>query len=178
MQEDPILNAPVESLQLMLRALSFLHPEIPRIIPDGVYGDSTKNAVSAFQRLYGHPVTGEADHETFLGLVAAYDLAMALLDPPASPVVLFPAELIIQKNQSHPHVFLAQAMMTALSPIYADLPSTALTGRIDEPTERNLRTIQTASSLPINGRLDLRTYDMLSRLYRANFDRGVQPSHG
>lgn len=165
MQEDPILNAPIMSLQLMLRALSFLHPEIPRIIPDGVFDDSTKEAVSAFQKLYGYPVTGEADYETFLGIVAAYDQAMVLLNPPASPVVLFPAELIIGKNQSHPHVYLAQAMMTALNSIYAELLATPLTGRIDEPTERNLRTIQSASALPVNGSLDHRTYDMLSRLY-------------
>ena len=178
MQEDPILNAPIESLQLILRALSFLYPEIPRIIPDGVYGDSTREAVCAFQRLFGYPVTGEVDYETFLNIVTAYDAAMLLLSAPASPVVLFPANLVIQQNQSHPHVYLMQAMMSALSPIYSELPATALTGQIDAATANNLKIIQNAAGLPCSGNLDLRTYDILSRLYRANFDRELSQAHG
>ena len=43
------------------------------VSPDGEFGSKTKEAVSAFQRSYGLPATGEANHETqkSLGLVSA-----------------------------------------------------------------------------------------------------------
>ena len=39
------LGNPVLSLQTMLRAISFHHPVIPRLIPSGVFDESTLEAV-------------------------------------------------------------------------------------------------------------------------------------
>ena len=178
MMEDPVRNMPIRSLQLMLRALSFRHKEIPRIIPDGIFGGSTQEAVSAFQRLYGLPVTGTADLETFRAIAAAYDQAMADLRPEMAPIILFPADLVIYRDQSHPHVYLVQAMMAALYPVYGGEQVTELSGRIDRITGDNLQKLQEAAGLPATGNLDKRTYHALSALYRINFDREWFPANG
>ena len=55
MTEDPTLSGPIESLQLMLRTLSMLDEELPTLVPDGIYGSATANAVSAFQKKHQSP---------------------------------------------------------------------------------------------------------------------------
>lgn len=178
MQEDPVLNAPIYSLQMMLQALSVIHDEIPVVIPDGIFGKDTEAAVSAFQKLFQLPVTGTVGLETFQSIVSAYDAAMPLLLPPSSPVMLYPTEMLIDLEQSHPHVYLIQAMMSALHQNYQEILETSLTGRIDESTANNIRMIQNAASLPSNGKLDKLTFDAIARIYRASFDRQMMPACG
>ena len=49
-ESGTFLGRPVRSLQTMLRVISRAIPEIPPVIPDGVYGQSTMRAVTALQR--------------------------------------------------------------------------------------------------------------------------------
>lgn len=178
MMEDPVVNAPIRSLQLMLRALAFLDEDIPAVIPDGIFGASTGAAVSAFQTKYGLPVTGIADAATHQAIVSAYDIAAPVHASPESPVTFFPAALRISPGQSHPHIFLAQAMMAALHPLLPDLAETGLTGRVDAPTEQNLRLLQSLHGSPISGALDRDTYNQLARLYRSSTKRDLEPGCG
>jgi peptidoglycan hydrolase-like protein with peptidoglycan-binding domain len=55
----------VEHLQYMLSVLSQYIPEIPPLTIDGVYGSATRNAVSAAQRRFGLPQTGQVDFQTW-----------------------------------------------------------------------------------------------------------------
>ena len=47
------VGRPVRSLQTMLRAISFQYPAIPRLIPDGVFGERTLEAVMVFHCFSG-----------------------------------------------------------------------------------------------------------------------------
>ena len=51
----------IRELQTYLRALSYLHPSIPRVDIDGVFGRETTDAVKAAQRLFRLPPTGIVD---------------------------------------------------------------------------------------------------------------------
>lgn len=55
----------VEHLQYMLSVLSEYIPEIPSVNIDGIYGQATANAVSAAQRRFGLPETGQVDAATW-----------------------------------------------------------------------------------------------------------------
>jgi peptidoglycan hydrolase-like protein with peptidoglycan-binding domain len=178
MHEDPIVNEPIRALQQMLRAISFVQPEIPRIIPDGSFGETTKRAVSEFQRAAGLPVTGAADLPTFEAIVRAYDSAMELLSPAQAPILLFPATLEIRPGQSHPILYLVQAMLLALHQEFPEFLKAAVNGYLDENTETNLKLLQSLALLPVTGALDLRSYNMLARLFRNTFDRGSPPAFG
>ena len=68
---EDYINRPVRSLQTMLRVLSTIFPVLLNVNPDGIYGESTKNAVSAFQRFAHLPATGIAETETWNALAAA-----------------------------------------------------------------------------------------------------------
>lgn len=178
MMEDAVLNSPIRSLQLMLRTLSFLDSDYPSLIPDGIFGAATAGAVSTFQQKNGLPITGIADFETHQAISAAYDSALPRLTPAESPIAWFPADLSVSPGQSHPHVFLAQGLLAALSSIYPELPCPALTGRIDEKTEASLRQLSALSGTDPTGALDSGSYRTLARLYRTSTQRDLAPGCG
>lgn len=178
MKEDIILDAPVRSLQQMLRTLSFVLQDFPAVIPDGIYGHSTEEAVREFQRRYHLPVTGSVDFETFYGIVAAYNSATEELDILYSPVVRFPAKMVITQGQYQPIVFLIQGMFAALSQHYPKIRKGVLTGINDSVTTENVKILQQLSGLPVSGNIDIRTYQQLSNLFRVILDNAAAPSQG
>lgn len=178
MREDPILNAPIQALQQMLRTIALAGAEIPLVVPDGIYGDSTRNAVAAFQKNNGLPVTGTVDHTTHLALVHAHDRANELLSPAQPSVHRFPATLVIQPGQYHPHVRLAQAIYQCLRQEFPGIPALTITGYLDGPTQDALKLLQTLSGMDPTGHLDKTTWNRLSQLYRCIFDRNLPPSQG
>ena len=63
--EREMLSKPVSSLQYMLNQLSQTYRFLPQLVPDGVYGERTLEAVMRFQREAGLPVTGTVDQATW-----------------------------------------------------------------------------------------------------------------
>lgn len=178
MNEDIILDAPVRSLQQMLRTIAFVSEGYPSVIPDGIYGHSTEEAVRTFQRNYNLPVTGTVDYETFLGIVAVYDSAIEQLNILNGPIIRFPISLTIEPGQSHPVVYLVQGMLAALHDTYPDIKKPELTGTIDQTTADDIRFVQQVSGIPVNGGINSVTYQRIMQLYRIVFDDARLPSHG
>ncbi len=55
----------VQQLQEQLDTIATVYSAIPRVTQDGVYGQATADAVSAFQSVFGLPQTGVADFSTW-----------------------------------------------------------------------------------------------------------------
>ncbi len=178
MNRDPVINAPIESLQLMLKTISYALETIPTVNPDGIFDPATEQAVRAFQQEYGLPVTGVVDDSTFREIVRIYTIARELLETAQSPVIRFPSVLEISPGQNHPHVLLGQAMFTAIAGDFPEFSPLRLTGTVDAPTEKDIRQLQEVAGLPITGKLDKATWNRLAMLYRVLFDRNVLPSQG
>lgn len=62
----------VYQIQRQLARISQSYPAIPRIVPDGLYGARTKEAVEVFQRVFGLPVTGVVDYNTWYEISNIY----------------------------------------------------------------------------------------------------------
>jgi peptidoglycan hydrolase-like protein with peptidoglycan-binding domain len=62
--KESFVSQPVRSLQTMLRVLAEDDNELSSLVPDGIYGNQTRQAVSTFQRKYGIPMTGVVNEET------------------------------------------------------------------------------------------------------------------
>ena len=73
---ESFIEQPVRSLQTMLRVLAEDDNRLPTVVPDGIYGPSTMNAVSAFQRQNGIAVTGIVDQETWEQIVLRHEPAL------------------------------------------------------------------------------------------------------
>lgn len=178
MTEDLVTNAPIKGLQTMLQTIAYALDTIPVVNPDGIFDGATEKSVRAFQQEYGLPVTGVVDEQTFDRIVEVYALANELLSVAEAPVLHFPATLVIAPGQSHPHIYLVQAMFTAIHTSFPEFRTLELTGILDQATEYDLRLLQQQSLLPVTGKLDKITWNRLCLLYRVLFDRSLLPSQG
>jgi peptidoglycan hydrolase-like protein with peptidoglycan-binding domain len=61
-------------LEIMLNSISAMHPEIKPVEAGGMFDSDTRAAVITFQSLYGLPVTGVVDEETWNRLSEVYQL--------------------------------------------------------------------------------------------------------
>ncbi len=159
------MNEAIRDLQRMLTAISHLHQEIPRLQPDGQFGENTLEAVMIFQRQAGLPVTGEVDQATWEAIVQTHADVQNQLAPPR-PVSLLPHHgRDILPGQSTPLLYPIQGMFLALSAFFGPVREVPVSGHLDKDTAHNLRWIQSRGSREETGILDKDTWEDLSRLY-------------
>ena len=160
--DESFIQQPIRALQTMLRVLSERDRSHPTVVPDGIYGQTTTNAVSAFQRMHGLPVTGITDQDTWDTIVAEYDIALIHVDQ-AEPVelILNPNE-ILRRGDDSPYLYVVQALLTVLSEVYASIPRPKSTGILDDQTADSLAVFQELNGLPMTGELDKITWKHLA----------------
>ncbi|MBE5870077.1 MAG: peptidoglycan-binding protein [Lachnospiraceae bacterium] len=71
----------VRQLQEQLNRISQSYPAIPKVNVDGVYGNQTAAAVSAFQKVFGLPQTGVADFATWYAVSNVYTGVTRIAEP-------------------------------------------------------------------------------------------------
>lgn len=167
------LGRPVRRLQTMLRQLSAVHPEIPAVIPDGIYGEATMRAVTAMQRFARLPATGVADTATWDALDALSRDAAGISAPPAPLCIRMAPGLRIAGGEANSHLYLVQGMLRALSEVLSGVPEVESSGQNDERCCAALRWLQARAELPQTGELDRCTWEHLVGLYRLAVGSGT-----
>lgn len=159
------VGQPVRSLQTMLRILAEDDNRLPTVIPDGIYGNQTRNAVSAFQRKFGIPVTGVTDQVTWDRIVAEQTSALIRLDPAEPLQLILNPNQVLRRGQRHPYLYLVQSMLVALGQIYGSITPPTISGVLEETTADALSSFQGLSALPQTGELDKITWKHLALQY-------------
>lgn len=171
---ESFLGQPIRSLQTMLRVIAENDPSHPTLVPDGIYGPETMQAVSIFQRKHGLNVTGVTDQPTWEAITALYEPAL-VEQAEAYPleIVLDPGQ-VIRKGERHPHVYLVQAILSVLSDAYESIGKPGMTGLLDDATADALASFQALSNQPMTGNLDKNTWKQLALHYplAANLQTG------
>ena len=163
--EQQLPAGAVRELQRMLRTLAMTDWTLPCPAPDGVFGETTLEAVMTFQREKGLPVTGTVDRETWAALLQAYgEVCQTLYGSHGTDLFPFPPERV-EPGQSTPMLLPIQAMFCALSQFLSGVRAETPRGTLDEATEENLRWLQARCGLPVTGCLDQATCDSLGRVY-------------
>lgn len=165
---ESFIEQPVRSLQTMLRVLAEDDNRLPTVVPDGIYGPSTMNAVSAFQRQNGIPVTGIVDQGTWELIVVRYEPALVRVGK-AEPIeiILDPGQ-VFRCGDSSPYVYLLQSMLTQLSKDHPTINPPGHSGIMDEDTVQSLAAFQRLAGLPVTGDFDKITWKHLSRQFTLN----------
>ena len=172
--KESFVGQPIRSLQTMLRVISEDDGRLPTVVPDGIYGQTTMNAVSSFQRSNGLPTTGITDQATWEEISARYGDALIRVDE-AWPVypILGPGQ-VIRRGEGHPHLHLIQAMLTVLADAYDSIPVPGRSGVLDEATADSLGEFQRLNGLPMTGHLDKKTWKHLALHYPMAASLGIE----
>ncbi len=155
----------ITELQKMLRAVSYLHTDIPKINPDGIFGRETTEALRIFQRQTGLAPTGEADFATWNVLRSEAALAK---DSASGGKMLdaFPdAGYVAKVGEKSSLVYIIQVMLSDISHTYDGLESVEITGEFDNATYEGVRLFQFYHRMEETGRVDKKTWDALAGSY-------------
>lgn len=169
--EESFVGQPVRSLQTMLRVISEYNGSIPTVIPDGIYGAETRDAVTSFQRNIGIPATGITDQQTWEKIVAAYDDAIIFIGK-AEPIeiIMDPNRIYVLGDRS-PNLYLVQGILDFLSTQHEPISAPSRDGVLDDKTAASILSFQRLINLPATGNLDRKTWRELSRQFTLNANR-------
>lgn len=163
--KESFIGQSVRSLQTMLRVIAESDESQPSVIPDGIYGQDTVNAVTSFQRRNGLSPTGITDQETWDAIVPIYQQSLIQVDQAHPLQVILNPNDVIRQGAQHPNVYIAQGILTVLSQAYGSIPLPGFSGVIDIPTSASLSAFQLLSLLPDTGELDKVTWKHLTLHY-------------
>lgn len=167
------VGKPIESMQHMLRILSKGDSRLVPVSPDGIYGQNTMAAVTAFQRSRGLPASGVMDLNTWEQLVEAYEVERVLQEMAEPLIPILNPRQVIRPGETNYHVMLVQVILRTLHCVYGGLFPVSINGTLDAPTVAALRKFQSISNLQSTGVLDKNTWRHLSRHYVLAAGNGV-----
>ena len=165
---ESFVEQPVRSLQTMLRVLAEDDPRLPTIVPDGIYGPITMNAVTAFQRREGLPTTGITDQQTWEAIVKNYEPALIRIEKAEPIEIIMDPGQIFRIGDASPYIFLLQSILTQLSQDHPQINTPTHSGILDPETSRSLMEFQKLAGLSLTGELDKITWKHLSRQFTLN----------
>ena len=165
---ESFVQQPIRSLQTMLRVLAEDDSSLPPVVPDGIYGPATSQAISTFQRKYGLPVTGVTNQQTWEEIVNKYEPALIRVDKAEPIEIILNPNQVFREGDSSPYIYLLQAMLAQLSNNNPAIEHPGSTGVIDTVTKNSLRAFQALAGLPITGDFDKITWKHLVKHYTAN----------
>ncbi len=156
--------AVVKHIQQLLRTIQ-IHKGNGVTVPiDGLYQESTKNAVIEIQKENGLKPTGEVDKATYDKL---YELALEAEFEESEPLPLY----LLQKGQSvskgekSDTVMIIQAILNVLTVGYDDYSPLTLNGEFDNETENAIRRFQMRNGIEANGIVNKITWNALIQNY-------------
>jgi peptidoglycan hydrolase-like protein with peptidoglycan-binding domain len=165
---ESFVAQPIRSLQTMLRVIAEDDPTLPTVIPDGIYGQETITAVSAFQRRNSLPITGITDQATWDTIVPVYEQALIRIGKAAPIEIILDPGQVFRLGDSSPYLYLLQSMLLYLSLFHPDISTPPHNGVLDSPTAEALAGFQALAGLPPTGELDKQTWMYLVNQFTLN----------
>lgn len=155
----------VKSLQKMLRNIAYYKNEIPIIIDDGIFGDSTENAVIEFQKLYGLEPTGIVNFDTWNKIVSVSMDTDNRTEPADRILVFRESNIPINPGDKDASLYVLQAMILALSESIDNISAPDVTGIHDENSVIAVKSVQKITGLDDSGIIDVDFSNHLGALY-------------
>lgn len=168
---NPFVGEPIRSVQTYLRRISYTYPDIPRLIPDGRFGEQTKNSVRGFQKKFNMPQTGVVDKETWDKILMVHEDILRYEGKPLTAEIYPEGAYVILPGEENEHLFVLQSMMFVLSKHYANIPPAPINGRNDAATVKVVAYFQKLFGMQENGMIEIQFWNNLKGLYEAKVSR-------
>ncbi len=159
----------VAALQYMLATLSQFDNRIPPVMRDGIYGGNTASAVESFQSIYGLPVTGIVDRQT-------WDLLYRVLKN-SYDIVLFDSRELNIETEKYPgtvlqigstgeDVGILQEYINTIATIKNNITPVSVTGVYGRATRSAVMQLQGDLGLIRTGNVNESTWNAISNEYK------------
>lgn len=158
------VNKPIRNAQQFLRRISYDN-DIPRIIPDGIFGEQTQNAVMEFQRVFELPQSGIIDNDTWNSIYSAYKTTLKKYASPAKTSIFPSPHFKICGGDENSIIYVIQAMLTALGVKFSNIPELEINGKFDQNTQNAVTEIQNTAGIRQTGEIDKETWEIISVLF-------------
>ena len=151
--------------QSYLRNIGRLDSDISRVVPDGLFGPETTDAVKSFQRKHELEETGIINLETWELIKRKNSEAVFTASEPVQIVKITKEDLPIVKGSDSTLVYTLHLMLNRLSQQYDNFTPLPLQSLFDENTEREVRRWQRVISHTESGQVDKVTWNNLAEFY-------------
>ncbi len=155
----------VFEVQEYLRNISKVNPNITRIIPDGIYGNKTTDAVNDFQRQHSIEQTGKVDFETWQKLISENEKALFQLSKPIQTAPISNNDLPLEKGDRNEFVSQLKLMLNHVAREFSNFNELDIDEYYDDYTEREVTKWQKVINEPETGVVNKMTWNMLSEYY-------------
>lgn len=158
------IGVEVQEAQYYLAVLNAFYEEIPAVIIDGVFGTETEEAVDAFQKLSGLPVTGIIDVVTWNYLSRAYYGIVATIPQLEGGAPAFPGELLRLGSQGE-DVMQVQEFLNYIAGTFSEIPQVPVNGVFGNQTQAAVLAFQQLEGIEESGAVGAITWTALATLY-------------
>ena len=159
-------------IQTMLNRISRDYPAIPKVQPvDGIFGESTEQAVIKFQQIFSLTPDGIVGSATWYKLVFLYvgvlDLAELVSEGQTFYANAIPLEFsdVVAPGDTGEEVRVIQYLLSVVSEFYSNVPPVAVDGVYGPATRKAVIAVQQMAGLPQDGVVGEQTWQALYRLY-------------
>lgn len=161
----------VQTIQTYLNRIRRNYPAIPAITDEsGTFGDSTKNAVTGFQRIFGLSPDGIVGKSTWYKISSLYASVTRLSDLDSEGNTLgigtVPPSSVLRQGSSGPDVITLQYLLNVISEYYPGIPAPAQDGVFGSGTQQSVIAFQRALQLTPDGVVGPLTWRTLYEVYQ------------
>ena len=164
-------------VQAMLNRISRDYPAIPKVQPvDGIFGESTEQAVTKFQQVFSLTPDGIVGSATWYKLVFLYvgvlELAELVSEGQTFYANAIPLEFseVLAPGDVGEGVRVVQYLLSVVSEFYSNVPQVSIDGVYGPDTRQAVIAVQQMAGLPQDGVVGEQTWQALYRLYAGIVD--------
>ena len=164
-------------IQAMLNRISRDYPAIPKVQPvDGIFGESTEQAVTKFQQVFSLTPDGIVGSATWYKLVFLYvgvlELAELVSEGQTFYANAIPLEFseVLAPGDVGEGVRVVQYLLSVVSEFYSNVPQVSIDGVYGPDTRQAVIAVQQMAGLPQDGVVGEQTWQALYRLYAGIVD--------
>lgn len=155
----------VRVIQYYLLVMSRYNSAVPPVAIDGVFGESTQNAVLAFQRAYGLPEDGIVGRATW-GVLYRAVKGVGIVTPLFDLVEAQPFDgTILRRGMRSPRVGLLQEYLSFIARYDSDIPSVTVTEYFGNQTYSAVTAFQREYGLAVDGAVGEETWNRIISVY-------------
>ncbi len=161
----------VQTIQTYLKRIRRNYPAIPAITDEaGTFGDSTKNAVTRFQSIFGLSPDGIVGKSTWYKLSSLYTAVTRLseLDSEGNTLGIgtVPPSSVLRQGSRGPDVITLQYLLNVIAEYYPGIPAPTQDGIFGSGTQQSVVAFQRAMQLTPDGMVGPLTWRTLYEVYQ------------